>query len=60
MSDIAKEAGKVSVGPIVVTPSGASRFFDALVSVGGVTAADLRRPPRGETSAKHNVGMMQR
>ena len=50
----------MSVGPIVGTPSWASRFFDTLVSVGGVTAADLRRPPRGETSAKHNFGMMQR
>ena len=50
----------MSVGQIVGTPGWASRFFGALVSVGGVVATDLRRPPRGETSAKHNVGMMQR
>jgi hypothetical protein len=50
----------VSIGPIVGTASWASRLFDALVSVGGVVATDLRRPPRGETSAKHNVWMMQR
>jgi hypothetical protein len=59
MSDIGI-GGRVSVGPIVGTPSWASRFFDALVSVGGVLAADPVNPPRGETSTKHNVGMMQR
>jgi hypothetical protein len=30
----------VSIGPIVGTPSWASRFFDALISVAGVVAAD--------------------
>jgi hypothetical protein len=43
MSDIGI-GGRVSVGPIVGTPSWASRFFDALVSVGGVLVADPVNP----------------